>query len=435
MSSSSSSSFSIVCTELSFSWPDGTPVFDGLDVAFGARPHRPDRANGSGKSTLLRLIAGELAPADGHRPRRGRGRLSAADRRRSTPACGSTSCSASPRRAPRCTPSRRATSTEEHFDAVGDDWDVEERARADARPARPRPHRARPHRRRALRRRGRPAAPGRAVAAPARRAAARRAHQQPRPRRPAPALRRGRGLAGRAWSWSATTGSCSTWSTRSPTCATAESAATAATCSAYEEALAAEQEAAERELRSPRPTCSGSSASSSRPAPSSPGAAVRQEDVRQQARAEDLMNARKREAQVSAGKHRIMHTTSSTEAQRAARRGRGGRRATMRRSASSCRAPRSPPAAPVSRCPDRGATPARQARRCGSIVRGPERIALLGPTARGRPPCCARSPASSPGGRDGAAHVPLRYLPQRLDVLDESSACWRTCAPPRPAPR
>lgn len=63
--SSSSSSFAIVCTELSFSWPDGTPVFDRLDVAFGPGRTGLIGANGSGKSTLLRLIAGELTPRRG----------------------------------------------------------------------------------------------------------------------------------------------------------------------------------------------------------------------------------------------------------------------------------------------------------------------------------------------------------------------------------
>ena len=58
-------SYSIVCDALSFEWPDGTPVLTGLDVAFGPGRTGLIGVNGSGKSTLLRLIAGELRPASG----------------------------------------------------------------------------------------------------------------------------------------------------------------------------------------------------------------------------------------------------------------------------------------------------------------------------------------------------------------------------------
>ncbi|MEV5463455.1 ATP-binding cassette domain-containing protein, partial [Streptomyces cellulosae] len=51
--------------DLSFTWPDGSPVFESLDVAFGPGRTGLVGVNGSGKSTLLKLIAGELAPADG----------------------------------------------------------------------------------------------------------------------------------------------------------------------------------------------------------------------------------------------------------------------------------------------------------------------------------------------------------------------------------
>ena len=59
---------SIVTTGLSFAWPDGTVVFDGLDLAIGPGPTGTTGligTNGSGKSTLLRLIAGELRPGAG----------------------------------------------------------------------------------------------------------------------------------------------------------------------------------------------------------------------------------------------------------------------------------------------------------------------------------------------------------------------------------
>src|SRR5580692_5226563 len=55
----------IVVSDLSFAWPDGCAVFDGLDVVFGAGRTGLVGANGAGKSTLLRLLAGDLAPARG----------------------------------------------------------------------------------------------------------------------------------------------------------------------------------------------------------------------------------------------------------------------------------------------------------------------------------------------------------------------------------
>ena len=55
----------IVCSDLSFSWPDGTSVLSGLNLSIGPGRTGLIGANGSGKSTLLRLIAGELHPTAG----------------------------------------------------------------------------------------------------------------------------------------------------------------------------------------------------------------------------------------------------------------------------------------------------------------------------------------------------------------------------------
>ncbi len=52
-------------SRLSFSWPDGTPVFADLSFALGASRTGLVAPNGAGKSTLLRLLAGELAPPAG----------------------------------------------------------------------------------------------------------------------------------------------------------------------------------------------------------------------------------------------------------------------------------------------------------------------------------------------------------------------------------
>jgi ATPase subunit of ABC transporter with duplicated ATPase domains len=55
----------IVCSDLNFSWPDGTRVLSGLTLSIGAGRTGLIGVNGSGKSTLLKLIAGELRPVAG----------------------------------------------------------------------------------------------------------------------------------------------------------------------------------------------------------------------------------------------------------------------------------------------------------------------------------------------------------------------------------
>ncbi|UUO02970.1 ATP-binding cassette domain-containing protein [Mycolicibacterium novocastrense] len=56
---------SIVCSELSFAWPDDTPLFDGLSFTVGDGRTGLVAPNGAGKSALLKLIAGELTPTAG----------------------------------------------------------------------------------------------------------------------------------------------------------------------------------------------------------------------------------------------------------------------------------------------------------------------------------------------------------------------------------
>ena len=50
---------------LGFTWPDGDPVLDGLDLVVPPGRTGLIGLNGAGKSTLLRLIAGELTPTRG----------------------------------------------------------------------------------------------------------------------------------------------------------------------------------------------------------------------------------------------------------------------------------------------------------------------------------------------------------------------------------
>ncbi|MEU7338999.1 ABC-F family ATP-binding cassette domain-containing protein [Streptomyces sp. NPDC007074] len=122
-------SASITCTSLSFAWPDGSTVFDGLRVAFGPGRTGLVGVNGSGKTTLLKLIAGELTPADG--TVRVAGEVGYLPQNvtldtglRVDEALGV----AATRAALHAIEAGDASA--EHFDAVGDDWDVEERALA-----------------------------------------------------------------------------------------------------------------------------------------------------------------------------------------------------------------------------------------------------------------------------------------------------------------
>src|ERR1700754_3895568 len=55
----------IVCSNLSFSWPDDTPQFTDLSSAVGDGRTGLVAPNGAGKSTLLKLIAGEYTPGSG----------------------------------------------------------------------------------------------------------------------------------------------------------------------------------------------------------------------------------------------------------------------------------------------------------------------------------------------------------------------------------
>lgn len=64
MTSSSSRIFA-AGSGLAYSFPDGAPLFDGLDFSLGRGLTGIVGANGTGKSTLLRLIAGALAPTRG----------------------------------------------------------------------------------------------------------------------------------------------------------------------------------------------------------------------------------------------------------------------------------------------------------------------------------------------------------------------------------
>ncbi|MFJ8604800.1 ABC-F family ATP-binding cassette domain-containing protein [Streptomyces shenzhenensis] len=119
----------VVCSQLSFSWPDDTPVF--RDLSFTVESGRTGLVapNGSGKSTLLRLIAGELRPAAGSLTVAGTlGHLP-----QSLPLTAGLTVAevlgvAEVIRALDAVESGDVS--EEHFTTIGDDWDIEERTRA-----------------------------------------------------------------------------------------------------------------------------------------------------------------------------------------------------------------------------------------------------------------------------------------------------------------
>ncbi|MFJ7198897.1 MULTISPECIES: ABC-F family ATP-binding cassette domain-containing protein [unclassified Streptomyces] len=120
---------SLTCSALSFRRPDGTAVLDGLSLAIGRGRVGLVGTNGAGKSTLLHLLAGRLRPSQGsvtvngslaHLPQnitldtalRVDRALGIAERREALRAIES------------------GDVDEKHFETVGDDWDVEERALA-----------------------------------------------------------------------------------------------------------------------------------------------------------------------------------------------------------------------------------------------------------------------------------------------------------------
>ncbi|MFC7340356.1 ABC-F family ATP-binding cassette domain-containing protein [Saccharopolyspora griseoalba] len=120
---------SVTCTQLSLTWPDGTPLLTDLTASFPPGRTGLVGANGSGKSSLLRLLAGELTPTAGrvlltgpvgYLPQqitlatelRVEQVLGIADKRRALAAI------------------EAGEVTQALLDVVGTDWDVEERTRA-----------------------------------------------------------------------------------------------------------------------------------------------------------------------------------------------------------------------------------------------------------------------------------------------------------------
>ncbi|WP_326810062.1 ATP-binding cassette domain-containing protein [Streptomyces scopuliridis] len=129
MATPTTPSASLTCSGLSFQWADGTTVFDGLSLTIGRGRTGLVGANGTGKSTLLRLLAGLLRPSQGsvsaggslaHLPQN----VTLDTALRVDEALGI----AERRGALRAIEAGDVRDT--HFETIGDDWDVEERALA-----------------------------------------------------------------------------------------------------------------------------------------------------------------------------------------------------------------------------------------------------------------------------------------------------------------
>jgi ATPase subunit of ABC transporter with duplicated ATPase domains len=119
----------IICSNLSYAWPDDTAVFEDLSFSVGGGRTGLVAPNGAGKSTLLRLIAGEYRPSGGTASVKGvLGYLP-----QSLPFVGDLTVSevlgiAAVIRALDAVESGDAS--EDHFTTIGNDWDIEERTRA-----------------------------------------------------------------------------------------------------------------------------------------------------------------------------------------------------------------------------------------------------------------------------------------------------------------
>jgi ATPase subunit of ABC transporter with duplicated ATPase domains len=122
-------SSAVVITDLSFAWPDGRQVFSTLSAAVAPGRTGLIGANGTGKTTLLRLIAGDLAATGGTVRVEGtvghlRQDLTLSPRMPVDEVLGV----AATRRALRAL--ENGATDEATLAAIGSDWDVSERAHA-----------------------------------------------------------------------------------------------------------------------------------------------------------------------------------------------------------------------------------------------------------------------------------------------------------------
>ncbi|MEV0977500.1 ABC-F family ATP-binding cassette domain-containing protein [Streptomyces sp. NPDC049915] len=409
-------SVSLTCTSLSFAWPDGTVVLDGLDAAFGPGRTGLVGANGSGKSTLLKLIAGELTPTDGavrvageigHLPQN----VTLDTTLRVDEALGI----AAQRAALHAIEAGDAA--DEHFETIGDDWDVEERALATLGEL------GLGHI--ALDRTIGEVSGGESVLLRLAALLLRRPEvlllDEPTNNLDLYARRR---LYAAVESWP---GVMIVVSHDRELLERVDQIADlrggeitryGGNFSAYEEALAVEQEAAERmvrvaesDLRKQKRELTDAQVKLAR------RKRYGQKMWDQKREPKIVMGARKRAAQESAGKHRLLHEEKLTEA-----RERLDEAVEAVRDDDEIRVDLPHTAVPAGRgvLTLRDLTLAYGARVEGGFdLYGPERIALIGRNGAGKTTLLRTIAGElAPVSGEATAHVPLRFLPQRLDVLD-----------------
>lgn len=123
-------SSSLRFTHVSFAWPDGAVVLDGLDLLVPTGRSGLVGENGSGKSTLLALASGELTPTAGSVTADGQVGLLRQDLTLRTEQWVDEHLGI--RRTREAIRAVEAGSVAQaDYDAVGDDWDIEERIAAE----------------------------------------------------------------------------------------------------------------------------------------------------------------------------------------------------------------------------------------------------------------------------------------------------------------
>ncbi|MFE6688753.1 ABC-F family ATP-binding cassette domain-containing protein [Streptomyces sp. NPDC057743] len=430
MSKPATSPAAVVCTDTGFAWPDGTPVLDGFQFSVGPGRTGLVGLNGSGKSTLLKLIAGELTPTAGS--------VKVVGEVGYLPQHASLDTHLTVDEALGIATTRAALHaiengdpSEEHFTAVGDDWDVEERARA------------------TLDQLGLSAldldrtigevSGGESVLL---RLAALLLGRpdvllldEPTNNLDRPARRR---LYDAVAAWSGVLLVVShdrellERVDRIADLRGGEAHWYGGNFTAYEQALAVEQEAAERTVRAAEADVARQQRELT-DAQTKLARRVRYGNkmYAQKREPKIVMNARKREAQVSAGKHRALHTERLQEAK-----DRLGEAVEAVRDDDEIRIDLPHTAVPPGRTVlTLTGLRTRHGTRADLDVRGPERIAVTGRNGSGKTTLLRTLAGQLPPATGTAeVHVPHRFLPQRLDeVLDDDLTIAQNVARYAPA--